>query len=138
MSSYAITGAARGLGVDLWLQFEFVRQLSLKPENTVFALVRSLSTSQKLAALDAKNIHILQADITDVAALKIAAATMHKITGGSLDYLINNAAFIEATRNNNNLDGYPEGQEALLEKDLTESDPPRKLSPSAAVWATLT
>ncbi|KZP11088.1 NAD(P)-binding protein [Athelia psychrophila] len=115
MSSYVITGAARGLG------FEFVRQLSLKPENTVFALVRSLSTSQKLSALDAKNVHILQADITDVAALKIAAAAVHKITGGSLDYLINNAAFVEATRNNNTLDGYPEGQEALLEKDLTES-----------------
>jgi hypothetical protein len=37
--------------------------------------------------------------------LQIAAAEIKKITGGSLDYLINNAAFIEETRRNNNLDG---------------------------------
>ncbi|KZP29917.1 NAD(P)-binding protein [Athelia psychrophila] len=118
MSSYLITGAARGIG------FEFVRNLSsANPENTVFALVRSLSNSQRLAELQlkAKNIHILEADITDVAALKIAAAAVQKITGGSLDYLINNGALIEADRRNNNLDGYPEGQEDILEKDLTDS-----------------
>lgn len=57
--------------VNLWPQFEFVNQLSAKPENTVFALVRSLATSQKLVDLKAKNVHILQADITDVPALKV-------------------------------------------------------------------
>ncbi|KAF7983093.1 hypothetical protein HWV62_24023 [Athelia sp. TMB] len=115
MSSYVITGAARGIG------FEFVNQLSAKPENTVFALVRSLATSQKLADLKAKNVHILQADITDVPALKTAVSEVQKVTGGSLDYLINNAAFVEDTRRENNLDGYPEGQEAVLEDDLITS-----------------
>ncbi|KZP29955.1 NAD(P)-binding protein [Athelia psychrophila] len=118
MPSYLITGAARGIG------FEFVRNLSsANTENTVFALVRSLSNSQRLAELqlEAKNIHILQADITDVAALKIAAAAVHRITGGSLDYLINNGAFYEPDRRGNSLDGYPEGQEGILEKDLTDS-----------------
>jgi len=115
MSSYVITGAARGIG------FEFVRRFALKSENTVFALVRSRKNDQKLVEMGAKNVHILEADITDVKALKIAAAEVNKITGGSLDYLINNAAFVEATRKNNNLDGYPEGQDDLLEKDLHDS-----------------
>jgi len=114
MPSYLITGAARGIG------FEFVRQLSLKSENTVFALVRTRTNTQKLAQLSTKNVHILEADITDVNALKNAAVEVKKVTGGSLDYLFNNAAFVEEIRRNNNLDGYPEGQEDLLEKDLRD------------------
>lgn len=115
MISYVITGAARGIG------FEFVRQLSQKSENIVFALVRTKSNAQQLTELDARNVHILEADITDVKALKAAAAEVKQVTGGSLDYLINNAAFVKGTRQDNNLDGYPEGQEDLLEKDLLES-----------------
>lgn len=54
-----------------WAQFEFVRQLSSQPQNTVFALVRTKANSQKLLELDAKNVHVLEADITDVKALKV-------------------------------------------------------------------
>jgi NAD(P)-dependent dehydrogenase (short-subunit alcohol dehydrogenase family) len=41
-----------------------------------------------------RNIHILQADVTDYNALQAAAAETAKITGGSLDYLIANAALV--------------------------------------------
>ena len=88
----------------------------------MFALVRTKTNAQKLIELGAKNLHILEADITDVKALKvilnslfscsklivfiqIAAAEVKKVTGGSLDYLVNNAAFVEDTRRDNNLDG---------------------------------
>ncbi|GJC88319.1 putative oxidoreductase C663.08c [Colletotrichum liriopes] len=40
------------------------------------------------------NIHILQADINDYEAVKRAVEEVAKVTGGSLDYLIANAAFI--------------------------------------------
>jgi saccharopine dehydrogenase-like NADP-dependent oxidoreductase len=45
--------------------------LSLKSENTIFALVRTKANTQKLAELGTKNVHILEADITDVKALKV-------------------------------------------------------------------
>lgn len=37
--------------------------------------------------------------------VQTAAAEVQKITGGTLDYLYNNAAWIEDTRKDNNLDG---------------------------------
>ncbi|KAH7930465.1 NAD(P)-binding protein [Leucogyrophana mollusca] len=113
MSSYAITGAARGIG------FEFVNQLSAESANTVFALVRNKPTAHKLAALGRPNVHIIQADITDNEALKVAAEEVSKVTGGSLDHLINNAAFLQESTRGNTLDNYP--SEDLLTKDLVDS-----------------
>jgi hypothetical protein len=57
--------------LKLTTQFEFVRRFALKSENTVFALVRSRKNDQKLVEMGAKNVHILEADITDVKALKV-------------------------------------------------------------------
>ncbi|KAJ7665185.1 hypothetical protein DFH06DRAFT_308547 [Mycena polygramma] len=112
MSSYVITGAARGIGL------EFVNQLSANSGNIVFAVVRSRSTSSatQLTALKRKNITILQADITDPKALALAAAEVSKITCGKLDYLINNAA-----RNNHpgfTLDQFPTPE--TLEHELLD------------------
>jgi len=117
MPSYVITGASRGLGL------EFVRQLSSKPGNQVFAIVRNKSTASSLVEIGsrASNVHVLQADIVDHKALKEAAAEVAAITGGTLDYLINNAAFMGEERRGLTLDGYPEGQESLLEEDIHKS-----------------
>lgn len=113
MPSYAITGAARGIG------FGFVNQLSADSGNTVFALVRSKATANKLAELGRHNVHIIEADITDNKALKNAAAEVSRITGNSLDYLINNAGFVEAERAVLTLSSY--SSEELLTKDLMAS-----------------
>ncbi|KAG1757029.1 hypothetical protein EDB19DRAFT_1900586 [Suillus lakei] len=113
MPSYAITGAARGIG------FEFVNQLSADSGNTVFAIVRSKTTATKLVELGRPNIHIIEADITDNKALKYAAAEVSWFTGSSLDYLINNAAFVEPERDGLTLDAY--SSEELLTKDLLDS-----------------
>ncbi|KAJ7665112.1 hypothetical protein DFH06DRAFT_1186668 [Mycena polygramma] len=85
MPSYAVTGAARGIGA------ESVTQLSAETGNTVFAIVRNKATATQFTALSRKNITILEADVTDAKALKLAATEISKITGGKLDYLINNA-----------------------------------------------
>lgn len=113
MPSYAITGAARGIG------FEFVNQLSADSGNTVFALVRSEATANRLVELGRRNVHIIEADITDNKALKYAAAEISRSTGNSLDYLINNAAFVESKRDGLTLNSYP--SEELLTEDLLQS-----------------
>ncbi|KAL7944098.1 hypothetical protein V8C42DRAFT_358778 [Trichoderma barbatum] len=91
MPSYVVTGASRGLG------FEFVRQLSSDPNNTVIGLVRDKAAADQVVARELagrSNIRILQADITDYDAVKKSVAATAKITGGSLDYLIANAAYV--------------------------------------------
>ncbi|KAI5120303.1 hypothetical protein M0805_005807 [Coniferiporia weirii] len=115
MPSYLVTGAARGIG------HEFVRQLSSASDNLVFALVRSKKTADKLVKLARPNIHIVEADITDLKALKVGAQEVSKITGGKLDVLINNAAFVETERRKFHLDEYPKDQEEFLEEDLRKS-----------------
>ncbi|KAK0710614.1 hypothetical protein B0H67DRAFT_494065 [Lasiosphaeris hirsuta] len=87
MSSYAVTGTSRGLGL------EFVRQLSQNPQNTVFAIARTPEAATDLKALaeERANVHIIKADVTDPNSLLAAAAAVSKITNGSLDVLINNA-----------------------------------------------
>ncbi|KAI0349812.1 NAD(P)-binding protein [Trametes cingulata] len=114
MPSYLVTGASRGIGL------EFVNQLSGKSENTVFALVRNPQNSSKHLDLQKSraNIHVLKADITDVQALKAAAAEVAKVTGGSLDYLINNAAVVGNQYYGLTLSTFPD--EKVLEEDLLE------------------
>ncbi|KAJ8581230.1 NAD(P)-binding protein, partial [Rhizopogon salebrosus TDB-379] len=86
---------------------------------TIFALVRSKSTANRLVELGRPNVHILEADITNTKDLKLAAAEISRIAGGSLDYLVNNAGFVESERDGLTLDSY--SSEELLNKDLLDS-----------------
>ncbi|UKZ74453.1 hypothetical protein TrVFT333_002122 [Trichoderma virens FT-333] len=87
MSSWAIVGATRGIG------FEYVKQLSLDPKNTVIALIRSQATAGPLNELAAtrKNIRIIETDLSSLTSLKEAADSISKVTAGKLDVLIYNA-----------------------------------------------
>lgn len=115
MPSYVVTGASRGIGL------EFVRQLSSKADNVVFGLVRSKARCSELLQLAGthKNVHILEADLTDYKSLQTAAAEVAKVTSGTLDNLINNAAYVPTERMFHTLDAYAGGQEELLEKDFS-------------------
>ncbi|GJE88888.1 SDR family oxidoreductase [Phanerochaete sordida] len=115
MPSYVVTGANRGIGL------EFIRQLSANPTNVVFGLVRNKANSQDLIALEKEltNVHVLEADVTDSARLKAAATEVAKVTGGTLDYLINNAAHVQTDRRFYNLTTYAEkGEEEKLTEDF--------------------
>ncbi|EIM84663.1 NAD-P-binding protein [Stereum hirsutum FP-91666 SS1] len=89
MPSYVVAGASRGIGL------EFVVQL-LAGGNTVIALARNPGSAKSLVAIKDKNLHILKADITNAEELTAASEETAKITGGSLDVLINNAAYMNA------------------------------------------
>jgi NAD(P)-dependent dehydrogenase (short-subunit alcohol dehydrogenase family) len=89
-STYAITGANRGLGL------EFVRQLSGNASNTIIAGVRSLTGElSELQALASKsrNIHILECDSSSAASMARFGEQASKTLGAAtqLDYLLNNA-----------------------------------------------
>ncbi|KAB5547358.1 hypothetical protein GE09DRAFT_208997 [Coniochaeta sp. 2T2.1] len=91
MPSYAVTGAARGLGYAL------LTRLSADPNNTVVGIVRNVKAAEELVAKDLpdrKNLHLIHGDLTDYASLKSAADAVASITGGSLDVLIANAALV--------------------------------------------
>ncbi|KAL2833764.1 hypothetical protein BDW59DRAFT_138154 [Aspergillus cavernicola] len=91
MSSYVITGASRGIG------WAFLSNLSSNPSNTVIVIVRNKPGTEKRVAQEfpgRANIHVLQADLNDYKTLETAATDTAKITGGSLDYLIANAAYL--------------------------------------------
>ena len=87
MPSYAITGAARGLGVSLTqpprktratpltaVQYAFLTKLSADPNNTVIGIVRNVKSAEEKVAKelpDRKNIHLVHGDLTDYASLKV-------------------------------------------------------------------
>ncbi|KAE8377127.1 hypothetical protein BDV26DRAFT_264246 [Aspergillus bertholletiae] len=91
MSSYAITGASRGLGR------EFVRQLAADPNNTVLAIVRN-PKSRDISELAANhpNVHIIKGDVTDPKSILEAASAAAAVTDGKLDVLIHNSSAVDA------------------------------------------
>ena len=114
VSALSMTDVA--LTFSLCLKLEFVRTLSSDAQNVVIGLVRNKVAAEKTFGAHApKNLSFLQADITDLDALKVgigipneasahfgcglivfksAATETAKLTGGGLDYLINNAALV--------------------------------------------
>lgn len=114
MASYVITGASMGLG------FEFMRQASADPNNTVIGLVRNKPATEAEVAKempDRSNIHILAVDLIDYKSIAAAAVETSKITRGKLDYLISNAShnsFWSAFNTLNELGEDPE----RLEEDI--------------------
>ncbi|ETS03270.1 putative short-chain dehydrogenases/reductase [Trichoderma reesei RUT C-30] len=87
MTSWAIVGAARGIG------FEYVKQLSANPNNTVFALIRSQATAGPVNELAAKrsNIKVIETDVSSLDKLNQTAESISEVTSGKLDVLIYNA-----------------------------------------------
>ncbi|RKL38462.1 hypothetical protein BFJ72_g7273 [Fusarium proliferatum] len=70
-----------------------------KKLNTVVGIVRDKSATITKISQDAElnrrsNIHVIEADLTNYNALKDAVNETAKITGGSIDYLIANAAYV--------------------------------------------
>ncbi|RYC57809.1 hypothetical protein CHU98_g8397 [Xylaria longipes] len=91
MATYLITGVSRGIGYGL------LSNLSSNPENTVIGLARNQEATEEKVSKELgarRNVHILQADMTDYESIVRAARETEKITGGSLDYIIANAGVV--------------------------------------------
>lgn len=88
--------------------------ISRNQENTVIGLVRNKSGLEDSdGILTRKNVTILQADILDRPALIAARDEVARRTGGSLDYLINNAAYISAITSGQFLDEFEDDRKTL-------------------------
>ncbi|KIW89659.1 uncharacterized protein Z519_09815 [Cladophialophora bantiana CBS 173.52] len=115
MPSFLVTGANRGLG------YGFVQCLAKDPENTVIGIVRDKAAADKSVAADGlKNVTMIQAEVTNYTSLLSAREKVAQITGGSLDYLINNAAWIDRTTAGKGLDDFEDTPE-ILDRGLVES-----------------
>jgi len=113
MPSYAITGANRGLGLEL------VKQLSAVPENTIYALVRNVEASKKSLTpyVERGNVHVFRLDLEDSASIRTAAKEIEKVTT-SIDVLINNAGLIPDGENSALLGPGDENAEKKLVNNL--------------------
>ena len=98
-----------------------MQYLAKDPANTVIGIVRDKQAADKSVAADGfKNVTMLQADIADRKSLLSVREKVAEITGGGLDYLINNAALIDKTSMGKTLDDFEDDYETL-EYGLTES-----------------
>jgi NAD(P)-dependent dehydrogenase (short-subunit alcohol dehydrogenase family) len=98
-----------------------VQYLAKDPANTVVGIVRDKAAADKSVAADGlKNVTMVQAEIANYKSLIKARDEVAAITGGSLDYLINNAAWIDRTSMGKALDEFADETE-LLEGSLLES-----------------
>jgi NAD(P)-dependent dehydrogenase (short-subunit alcohol dehydrogenase family) len=126
-STYAITGANRGLGL------EFVRQLSGNPSNTIIAGVRSLTgelADLQALASKSRNIHVLECDTASLPSIARFGEEVSKTLGQNtqLHYLLNNAG-INAVPNQTALN--------VNEKDVQEHISVNVMGPAKTVEALL-
>jgi len=84
MKSVLITGCSDG-GIGSSLALTFATR-----GHVVFAGARTLSKMSELANLP--NVHLLELDILKPSDIAAAVSAVKKETGGTLDYLVNNAA----------------------------------------------
>jgi len=119
MPSYFVTGVSRGLG------YEFLRQLSSDPKNTIIGLVRDKASTDKKLLEDIPtqlaNVHILQGDMNEYAALKKAVEDTAQITKGSIDFVIANAGHLSTRGSEYDSVGELGERPEFLEQELLDA-----------------
>ena len=103
-------------------KYQFLKTLSANPDNTIIGIARSPDAVKAKISADnlPSNVHILKGDLTDVASLNAAAAETSKLTGGVVDYLIVNGAYLPYATGHLTAADYA-GQEQLFLDDLNAS-----------------
>ncbi|KAJ5105635.1 short-chain dehydrogenase [Penicillium alfredii] len=108
MSSYAVTGASKGIGR------EFVRQLAADPTNTVLTIVRNPESPDiSELASNHPNVHVIRGDVTDPKSILEAASAAAAVTGGTLDVLIHNSNAVDIASISSNPTQIPFDAEAV-------------------------
>ncbi|TFY52499.1 hypothetical protein EVJ58_g9984 [Rhodofomes roseus] len=89
VTTWLITGASRGLGLEL------VRQLSSTPNNVVIAACRNPASASELQALNPvenAELYTVQLDVLSETSIRASVTEVEKVLKGrGLDYLYNNA-----------------------------------------------
>lgn len=97
MSSYLVTGASRGLGLEM------VRDLASKPASEVsivIATIRSAAPAalEEIISQSQGRVVTVQLEVSDPASVTAAAGQVKELLGGrGLDVLINNVAVSNTT-----------------------------------------
>ncbi|KAI9061964.1 NAD-P-binding protein [Trametes sanguinea] len=91
-TSWLVTGASRGIGLEL------VRQLLSSSQNIIVAACRNpekATTLHRLQDSSRGRLHIVQLDVSDFDSVRASAKQLEPILGKiGLDYLINNAGIL--------------------------------------------
>ncbi|EFX00564.1 short chain dehydrogenase reductase [Grosmannia clavigera kw1407] len=86
MPTYCIIGTNRGMGL------EFVRQLSLSPENTILATTRPGADLSDVRAVASATTRFLDCDVSSVPSIHLFANKAARVLDGKqIDFLVNNA-----------------------------------------------
>jgi NAD(P)-dependent dehydrogenase (short-subunit alcohol dehydrogenase family) len=102
-------------------QFQYLRTLSKDPSNVIVGTARSVAdTEAKVKAESLSNVSIVQADLTNPASLNRAASEISKITGGAVDHLIVNGAYLNAAQLSQSPTDYI-GQEDVFLDELNKN-----------------
>ncbi|KAK9234998.1 hypothetical protein V1525DRAFT_349121 [Lipomyces kononenkoae] len=98
MASYLITGASRGLGLELARQ---LASLPVSEVSKVFATARGGSPGlEELAEKSSGRVVVVKLDVTDERSIKQAAVEVEaNLDGKGLDVLINNAGIMQYSPN---------------------------------------
>lgn len=89
MTTYFISGANRGIGLQLTKQF------SADKENLVIATTRSLKNSKKLKELNRDNVQVIELDISaPLETIKEQLLVLNKIAPNGVDVVIQNAGIL--------------------------------------------
>ncbi|KAF2259681.1 NAD(P)-binding protein [Lojkania enalia] len=92
MPVYLLTGASRGIGLEL------ARQLSSTPDNTILALVRSISSPLSSLQDERQNIRVVICDISSEESIASLSSILPSILGDAkVAYIINNAAVLHGS-----------------------------------------
>jgi NAD(P)-dependent dehydrogenase (short-subunit alcohol dehydrogenase family) len=127
MSSYAITGASKGIGR------EFVRQLAADTTNTVLAIVRDPESPDiSELASNHPNLHVIKGDVTDPKSILEAASAAAAVTGGKLDVLIHNSNAVDMATMSSNPTQIPFDAQAIR----VIFDPPFSTGIYGGLWTT--
>ena len=88
---YFISGGNRGIG------FEFVKQLSSNPENTIIASARDPSKAPELQTLvdSQENIKVVKLDVSDKASIDSLDAQLKNVAKDGIDVLISNSGIAQ-------------------------------------------
>ncbi|KAF9888508.1 hypothetical protein FE257_008615 [Aspergillus nanangensis] len=127
MSSYAITGASKGIGR------EFVRQLAADSSNTILAIVRNPDSPDiSELASNHPNVHAIKGDVTDPKSILEAASAAAAVTAGKLDVLIHNSNAVDIASVSFNPTQIPFDAQAT--RDIF--DPPFSTGIYGGLWTT--